>query len=210
MRNFVDRKLTRQISAVMSSPSDNFIDIVKAAKLNPKTDFVDADLRGIDLSGLDLREFEFTGANLEGANTSGTTFSPGFSPELTAKPIQENLFSSEVSNYFIYYNKIVSQKRAYKRVAEIVAMLCETKDKSLILDVIGSVIGIDRSIIVHKVCKQAQELISEHGQAIYVPMTIAIATKYAHFMDRRRMQNAIRERCGVYPLVHTYLDRKSR
>jgi uncharacterized protein YjbI with pentapeptide repeats len=57
MRNFIDRKLTRQISAVISSPSDNFLEIVKVAKLNPKTDFINADLRGIDFSGLDLSEF---------------------------------------------------------------------------------------------------------------------------------------------------------
>lgn len=205
MKDFIDRRLMRQVTSVLKSESDNFIDLVRVAKLDPRTAFVGADLEGIDLTGLDLREFNFKGANLSGAKTEGTLFAVGYSPFDSIELTQRDLFAFDDTPYANFLGKILSQKRSYHRIAEIVAMLCDTTEKSLILNVIGAMKNGERSIMVFRVCRVVQDLVRDHGQSIYVPATISAATKSAHFMDRRRVLNAIQERCGNYVLVESYL-----
>ncbi len=204
MRDYIDRKLSKQISAVLSSGSDNFLDLVAVAKLDPKTAFIGADLRGIDLRNLDLSDFNFQGANLDGANLDGTAFAPGYSPLEVRLPLQGMLFPNDESPFAVYLDRILSQKRAYHRVAELIAVLCETENKALILDVVGATMGSERSILVFKTCKAIQELVPNHGRGIYVPGTIKAAMKSTFYMDKRRLKIAISERCSEYELVQTY------
>ncbi len=46
--------------------SNDFVGLVRAAGLDPASDFVGADLRGIDFGNADLSGFDFTGADLSG------------------------------------------------------------------------------------------------------------------------------------------------
>jgi Pentapeptide repeats (8 copies)/HEAT repeats len=68
--------LSSQISAIAESDTDDFLELVKLAKLDPKRDFVGADLRGMNLANLDLRQFDFRGADFRGASLEGTRFTP--------------------------------------------------------------------------------------------------------------------------------------
>lgn len=54
--------------------TENFGLLVRAAGMNPATDFVYADLRGCDFSDSDLRGFNFSGADLRGSSGRGVTW----------------------------------------------------------------------------------------------------------------------------------------
>lgn len=55
------------LERIRSLQSDVFSEIVLAAGLDPRRDFINADLRKVDFKGSDLREFNFYGADLRGA-----------------------------------------------------------------------------------------------------------------------------------------------
>jgi two-component system, cell cycle response regulator DivK len=61
------------IRAVLTAKTDNFVELVKLARLVPGSDFRNADLSGCDFSGSDLTDFDFSGSNLNGANLDGAT-----------------------------------------------------------------------------------------------------------------------------------------
>ncbi|MDA0673152.1 MAG: pentapeptide repeat-containing protein [Cyanobacteria bacterium] len=63
-------KLEQQIEAVLEAETTDFFELAEIVGLDPKQDFVSADLSGVDLSGKDLSYANFTGANLQGANLS--------------------------------------------------------------------------------------------------------------------------------------------
>ena len=67
------------LERVRALESDVFSEIVSVAGLDPKRDFIDADLRRVDFKGSDLRDFNFFGADLRGAkwkNVSHEAFKP--------------------------------------------------------------------------------------------------------------------------------------
>jgi len=72
----ISDSLRKDLESIALAESDGFVELVKAARLDPATDFVGADLRGADLSGQDLTEFDLTGADITGASTKGTIFNP--------------------------------------------------------------------------------------------------------------------------------------
>lgn len=53
--------ILHRIEAIASSDTDDFLALVKISGLNPKTDFVNADLRGIDLRKINLKSFRLEG-----------------------------------------------------------------------------------------------------------------------------------------------------
>jgi hypothetical protein len=67
-------KLAAGLAGIMRSASENFVDLVRAAKLNPKIDFRNADLSGVDLRDADMSAFDLTGACLRGALIDGARF----------------------------------------------------------------------------------------------------------------------------------------
>jgi hypothetical protein len=69
--------LSGQLQAIAEAETDDFLELVKLARLDPKRDFIGADLRGMNLRNLDLREFDFRGANFRGATIDGTRFGLG-------------------------------------------------------------------------------------------------------------------------------------
>jgi uncharacterized protein YjbI with pentapeptide repeats len=63
-------ELEQQIEAVLEAETTDFFELAAMLSLDPKQDFVGADLSGVDLSGKDLSYANFTRANLRGANLS--------------------------------------------------------------------------------------------------------------------------------------------
>lgn len=59
-----------RLHKVRHSPSQSFAALTELAELDPATDYVEADLRGIDFGTDDLAGFNFTRAHFEGANLS--------------------------------------------------------------------------------------------------------------------------------------------
>jgi uncharacterized protein YjbI with pentapeptide repeats len=68
--NFAE--LEQQIEAVLQADSIDFFELAEMLGLDPKQDFVGADLSGVDLSGKDLSYANFTRATLRGANFSNS------------------------------------------------------------------------------------------------------------------------------------------
>ena len=64
-----------EVQKVEAAETKNFIELAKLLGLNPKTDFVGADLRNTDLSNLDLRDVDLSYADLQFANLSYTNLS---------------------------------------------------------------------------------------------------------------------------------------
>ena len=58
------------VRRLLGSNSTSFVDLARAAKLDPGTAFREADLRRINFGADDLAGFDFTGADLRGANLS--------------------------------------------------------------------------------------------------------------------------------------------
>ena len=67
-------RLAASLAGLMRSSSENFADLVRAAKLNPKVDFRNADLSGVDLRDTDMSAFDLRGASLRGALIDGARF----------------------------------------------------------------------------------------------------------------------------------------
>ena len=63
-----------ELGAIANSPTSRFVDLVRRAGLNPRSDFRHADLSYADLRGEDLRNFDFSQANFEGALIAGAKF----------------------------------------------------------------------------------------------------------------------------------------
>ena len=61
------------IDRMLAHPNENFVELARAADLDPATDFVRTDLRNVDFGLCDLAGFNFEGANLDGANLSMAT-----------------------------------------------------------------------------------------------------------------------------------------
>ena len=70
MANISDR-----IEALEQAQTDNFLQLVAIAELDPEKSFQYANLRGVDFSSCDLKGFKFTGSALYGANFSGCRIS---------------------------------------------------------------------------------------------------------------------------------------
>jgi sulfatase modifying factor 1 len=68
-----------RVRRLLGSNSSSFADLVRAAELDPGTDFREADLRRINFGSDDLSGFEFKGADLHGANLSQAK---GVTPEM--------------------------------------------------------------------------------------------------------------------------------
>ncbi len=73
---YKEDELSELISKIFSKQTDNIIELLKLAGLNPKTDLRGMDLSQTDFSGQDLShyrfdEVDFSSANLEGANLEG-------------------------------------------------------------------------------------------------------------------------------------------
>jgi formylglycine-generating enzyme len=70
-------KLTQQqrgvLNQIKSARGVPFSELIKIAKLNKRTDFVGASLRGVDFGTSDLAEFNFARADLTGANMTNAT-----------------------------------------------------------------------------------------------------------------------------------------
>jgi hypothetical protein len=58
------------LDALQSAESDDFVELARQAGLDPRHDFVGADLRGVDFGSSDLAGFDFTGADLTEAKLS--------------------------------------------------------------------------------------------------------------------------------------------
>ncbi|SDU42552.1 DUF4147 domain-containing protein [Stappia sp. ES.058] len=67
--------VSERIQAVEQAETENFLELVKIAKLDPSKSFQYANLRGVDFSNCDLGGFNFTGSALSGANFSGCKIS---------------------------------------------------------------------------------------------------------------------------------------
>lgn len=59
-----------RVRRLLGSNSTSFVDLARAAELDPGTAFREADLRRINFGADDLAGFDFTGADLRGANLS--------------------------------------------------------------------------------------------------------------------------------------------
>lgn len=68
----VRRQKIQELQALLAqSPTDNFLSLSIRVGLDPRKDYINADLADVDFSGRDLRGANFTKANLEGANLRG-------------------------------------------------------------------------------------------------------------------------------------------
>lgn len=67
--------ISERMRAVETARTENFLELVKIAELNPAKSFRYGNLKHVDFTGCDLSGFDFTGANLEGANFDGTDIS---------------------------------------------------------------------------------------------------------------------------------------
>ncbi|AFY68797.1 pentapeptide repeat protein [Thalassoporum mexicanum PCC 7367] len=63
------------VKKVVALKSDDFFEIAKVTGLDPKSDFVGADLSGVDISHHDLSGANFSGTDLRDANLRGTNLS---------------------------------------------------------------------------------------------------------------------------------------
>jgi Pentapeptide repeats (8 copies) len=66
------------LNAISKTETDEFLELVVAARLNPKLDFIGADLSGMKLSNLDLTDFEFYAADFREADIEGTILRSDF------------------------------------------------------------------------------------------------------------------------------------
>lgn len=65
--------ILKAVEEVMYTTSRNLSDLIKAAGLQPASDFRYADLSGVDFSGVNFSGFDLTGADLRGAYGVGVT-----------------------------------------------------------------------------------------------------------------------------------------
>jgi formylglycine-generating enzyme required for sulfatase activity len=65
------QELEARKQRVDDAPTDNFVELIRIAGLDPKKHLRFADWSGVDFSGCDLRGFDFTGARLIGCNFKG-------------------------------------------------------------------------------------------------------------------------------------------
>src|SRR3954465_16037176 len=63
----LSRSLVRLVHEAAGKERPSFADLVRAAGLDPATDFIGATLRDLDFRDDDLRGFKFSGADLTGA-----------------------------------------------------------------------------------------------------------------------------------------------
>ena len=63
------------IDRITGAETQDFSELARIAGLDPRKDFVGADLSGIDLSGLDLSDADLSGANLSHTNLSSANLS---------------------------------------------------------------------------------------------------------------------------------------
>ena len=60
----ISNSTRRKINQVKISTSDNFVELVRLANLDPKHDFVGAKLNSVDFKDCDLTDFNFEGAHM--------------------------------------------------------------------------------------------------------------------------------------------------
>jgi uncharacterized protein YjbI with pentapeptide repeats len=64
--NFDVDQFLKVMHDVMFSPFDNFDQLTKIAQLDPTTDYINADLRGVNFEGSDLTGYNLSCADLRG------------------------------------------------------------------------------------------------------------------------------------------------
>ncbi len=69
-----DLLFSRRLQAISSLESESFADLVRASGMDPRYDFVQADLSGTDLRNEDLTAFDFSHANFDRAQIAGALF----------------------------------------------------------------------------------------------------------------------------------------
>lgn len=84
-RTFAD--WVRRAQKVASLKDANFVELFRAAGLDPAKHARYADWSGIDFSGCDLGEFDFTGARLHGCRFDGAQFFPSLNRVLSQRPL---------------------------------------------------------------------------------------------------------------------------
>lgn len=67
-------EIKSHLAELWSADTDEFVELASAAHLDPKHDFIGADLRGMDFSRQNLAGFDFRGADFRGANLEGASF----------------------------------------------------------------------------------------------------------------------------------------
>lgn len=83
--------LLDDISAkVLNAQTENFVQLVKIAELDPKKDFRFSNLSDVDFSGCNLAGFDFTGASLLGARFTGSRICGGVFRDVDDYSVLEN------------------------------------------------------------------------------------------------------------------------
>jgi hypothetical protein len=128
------KDLKKDLEKLSKAQTDNFIELAGICNLDPKEDFIGADLKFMDLSGLDLRKFDFRNADFRWANISGTKFDPS---RITGAKFDRK---SKTSNRYIQsaVKKIWSISRQEERIALLLKeILKNPKRGKEILDLYG-------------------------------------------------------------------------
>jgi CRP/FNR family cyclic AMP-dependent transcriptional regulator len=104
-------QLERRIQGVLEASSDQFVDLVCTAGLDPKRDLRFGDWHGLDLSGADLRGFDFTGANL-----SGTCFDDAL---IFGAVFEQAIYESDslrrAADFDVYSRALLEKRAGHRR-----------------------------------------------------------------------------------------------
>jgi Pentapeptide repeats (8 copies) len=68
------KQLESSLTTLAAHPNDNFLELTAALELDPRSDFIGADLREMNLAGLDLTGFNFQNTDFRGADLKGAKF----------------------------------------------------------------------------------------------------------------------------------------
>ena len=126
----------RYFEAVLGHGSDDFLELIQVAELDPKLDFRYANLSNVDFGTADLRGFDFTGADLRGttgnpkwddttivanADLGGSVFDangPRKSETLNEDALPESFVKQHWANLIIWMDQLKANPERYREDAE--------------------------------------------------------------------------------------------
>src|SRR6266550_126098 len=198
-------KIEAAIRAVLTAKTDNFVELVKLARLAPESEFRNTDLSGCDFSGCDLTEFDFSGSNLEGANLKGAT--------INGAPLHNGAEAPQVTAFVSYAtadarsesalvsplirevrNAVNSRLRSY-RFALLNEQVSSAREKISLqgsLDVGILIVLLSPAWILSAPCKDEYlsfiERYGDLGKDRIVPIKIARLGEYVERLDERQVR----------------------
>ncbi len=100
-------EIIRRIKLVEAADTDNFVNLVKLAGLDPTSDFRDFDLSGVSFENCDLRGLIFVGATFRGVYLTGLKY-----------PASESIVRRF---FYLSYQRLLTTKNLFKVCAMLIS-----------------------------------------------------------------------------------------